>query len=117
MKIAFISGPFTHEDEIHGIKENINEASKVALKYWRKGYAVICPHKNTSDFQHAKDISHEVWYKGDLDILRRCDVIIMVGRWGVSEGAVREHELAKEIGLEIIYDRRDGMHSKTRGEK
>lgn len=101
MQVAFISGSY-RSDTVHGIVENIRKAEKIAIKYWRKGYAVICPHKNTALFDGL--MPDDTWLKGDLEILKRCDAIVMMYGWELSSGAKAEHEIAKEIGLSIIYD-------------
>lgn len=101
MRIAFISGPY-RDVTPHQIMENIRRARLVALKYWRHGYAVICPHSNTALFDGEADDS--VWLEGDLEILRRCDVVVMMEGWRNSEGACHELEEATISGLEVIYD-------------
>lgn len=101
MKLAYIAGPY-RADTINGIVQNIRNAEKVAMKYWKKGYAVICPHKNTALFDGI--CPDETWLKGDIEILKRCDVIIMAPGWVKSEGACIEHDFAIKYGLEIIYE-------------
>lgn len=101
MQIAFISGPYRAET-IHGIVQNIRAAEAVAIKYWHLGYAVICPHKNSSLLDGIACDS--VWLEGDLEILSRCDVVVMLPGWEESEGAKKEHYEAKRLGLEIIYE-------------
>ena len=75
MKVAFISGPYRAPTPLQTM-ENIHRASLVALKYWRLGYAVICPHRNTALFDGEADDS--VWLQGDLEFLRRSDVVVMM---------------------------------------
>jgi len=43
--VLYLAGPFGAPDPIHGIQRNILDASEIALKAWKKGWAVICPHK------------------------------------------------------------------------
>jgi len=102
-KLLYISGPFSDDDNIHGVERNILLASEAALQGWRQGFAVICPHKNTAGFQHATDIPHEVWIEGDLEILKHCDAICMLPGWQNSKGALQEKIFASEKGLEILY--------------
>ena len=101
MKLAYIAGPYRAQT-VRGIVENIRAAEAVALKYWRAGYAVICPHKNSALFDGAADDS--VWMEGDKEILKRCDVIVMMRGWHRSGGAVAEFDLAEKLGLKVIYD-------------
>jgi len=39
-----------------------------------------------------------------LEILNRCDVIVMAPGWPDSSGAMEELRFAKERGKEIIYE-------------
>ena len=101
MKLVFISGKY-RADSIYGTVQNIRRAESVALKYWMKGCAVICPHKNSSQLDGA--CADHVWLDGCLEMLGRCDAIVMMERWRESEGAVAEHEYAMRRGIEVIYD-------------
>ena len=101
MKVFYIAGPY-RADTPRGIVENIRKAESVALKYWLQGHAVICPHKNTALFDGAAP--DHVWLDGDLEILGRCDAIVMMEGWSESKGAIAELAYAKRQGLEVIYD-------------
>jgi len=104
MQLVYIAGPY-RAPTIRGVVENIQRAEKVAIRYWQYGCAVICPHKNTALMDGSvNDNDHDVWLKGDLEMLKRCDVIVMMNDWQSSEGAKAEHEFAKENGIEIVYD-------------
>lgn len=101
MKVAYIAGPFRAKTH-WGVVENVRRAEVVALKYWKLGYAVICPHTNTANFDGAA--TDNIWLDGDLEILRRCDVLVAMDTWQNSSGARAEVALAKELGKEVIYD-------------
>jgi nucleoside 2-deoxyribosyltransferase len=107
MKLIYIAGPYRAylpdgKINISGVHQNIEEAGKVALKYWQAGNAVICPHKNTAYFDGAAP--DEVWLEGDLEMIRRCDAVVMMKGWENSKGSIKEHELAQLLAKEIIYE-------------
>lgn len=104
MKVAYIAGPFRASSH-WGIVQNVRAAEKVALRYWKMGYAVICPHTNTANFDGAipKEMD-SVWLEGDLEILRRCDVVVAMNTWQNSPGATAEISAAKSAGIPIIFD-------------
>ena len=104
MRVAYIAGPFRSKTH-WGIVQNVRAAEAVALKYWRLGYAVICPHTNTANFDGAAEDT--IWLEGDKELLRRSDVVVMMNTWEKSSGARAEHALAQELNLDIIYD--DGI--------
>jgi len=103
MKVVYIAGPYRSSEGPNGILDNIYRARQVALKYWKLGYAVVCPHMNTAFMDGAE--ADQIWLDGDLEILSRCDTIIMMPNWIKSEGAIREHSEACKLGLKIIYEK------------
>jgi hypothetical protein len=84
------------------MEQNIRAAETLALEVWRLGAACICPHTNTRFFQGAAP--DDVWLKGDLEILDRCDAILMTKNWESSAGATAEREEAISQNLRIFYD-------------
>ncbi len=106
MKLAYVAGKYRSKTE-YGVHDNIQRAEKVALRYWARGYAVICPHKNTAYFGGFAGLNDSVWLDGDLEMVRRCDVVIMMPDWEDSVGACTELAVAKAYGKEIIYDDSD----------
>jgi len=101
MRIVYVAGPY-RADTVYGIRQNIAAAEAVALKYWKLGHAVICPHKNTAGMDGAMPDS--TWLEGDIEILKRCDVVVMMQGWIRSAGAGAEHEAAIVEGIEVIYE-------------
>ena len=101
MKIVFIIGPYRASSEWE-LEEHIHNAELVAIKWWQKGWAVICPHKNSAHFGGL--CPDEVWLEGDKEILKRCDAVCLVGGWSKSEGSLSEVALAKERGISIYFD-------------
>ena len=101
MKLVYISGAY-RAPTLYGVVRNIRRAERTALKYWKKGYAVICPHKNTALMDGG--CCDKVWLDGDLEMVRRCDMIVMMRNWRKSEGARNEHALAKRLGIRIVYE-------------
>ena len=82
--------------------ENIRRAEKVAIKYWKKGYAVICPHSNTALFDGSSP--DEVWLNGDLELIKRSDTVVMIKGWEKSIGASNEYSYAKKLKKKIIFN-------------
>lgn len=99
--VAYIAGPYRSANG-KTVLENIRAAEQLAIKWWRAGFAVICPHLNTAFFDGLCDDA--VWLEGDLEFVRRSDVVVMASGWRASRGAVIEHDLAKELGKKIVYE-------------
>ena len=102
MKVAYIAGPFRAKTH-WGIVQNVRAAEQVALKYWKLGYAVICPHTNTANFDGAVE-GDNLWLDGDIEIMKRCDLVIAMSNWRNSGGAREEVKLAESLGMEIVFD-------------
>ena len=97
--IAYIAGPYRAKTKL-GIIRNILKARKVAKEFWSKGYAVICPHMNSALMNHLPE---KVFMKGDFEILKKCDVLVVMKGWQKSEGTKREIDFAKKQGITIIW--------------
>jgi len=100
MKIIYIAGPY-RADTTKGVRENIRQAEKWAIYFWKKGWAVICPHKNTALFDGIAD--DEIWLKGDIEIMKRCDAVFAMPGWKKSSGARAEIKEAEQLKMKIIY--------------
>ena len=106
MKIIYVAGAYRNEDA-NGVWDNIIHARRVARQLWKMGLVAICPHMNTA-FMDGYDILPKTFLEGDLELLRRCDGILMLSNWKQSEGAIREWEVAKELEIPVIYEA-DGL--------
>jgi dienelactone hydrolase len=101
MKVCFVSGAYRSDDE-NEVFNNIIHARKVARMLWEEGYAVLCPHANSAFMGSAK--LNDAFIEGDLELLRRSDVVCMIQGWEQSEGAKAEYALAVELGKAIIFE-------------
>lgn len=99
MKVIYIAGPFRGNSS-WDIEQNIRRAETLALEVWRLGAACLCPHTNTRFFQGAAD--DEVWLKGDLELLRRCDAVLMTDDWEKSSGARAEALFAARQSIPVF---------------
>lgn len=99
MKVIYIAGPF-RADNAWEIEQNIRRAECLALEVWKAGAAAICPHTNTRFFQGAAP--DDLWLSGDLEIMRRCDAVLLTANWEDSTGARAEFELALNLNMPIF---------------
>lgn len=96
MKLVYLAMPYRAASP-DGILENIMEARKVAKRLWQLGYYVICPHTNT--FLMDGVVPDRIFLDGDLEIISRCDAVILGPGWKNSEGARSECSFATEKGI------------------
>lgn len=100
MRVVYIAGPF-RGPSAWDIEQNIRAAEELALEVWRLGAVALCPHTNTRFFQGAAP--DEVWLKGDIEMLQRCDAVLLTKDWERSTGAKMERTIAISIGIPVFY--------------
>lgn len=101
MKVIYIAGKFRGPNSWE-IECNIRKAETLALQVWKAGAAALCPHANTRFFQGAApDL---VWLEGDLEMLSRCDGMVLVDNWRESEGAKAEVAHAHRLKIPVFED-------------
>lgn len=102
MKVIYISGHYRDKRGAYYILENILSARRAALEVWKIGGVALCPHLNTAFFDGAFDISDTVWLDGDLELISRCDAVLLLSDWENSLGAVIEKEKAEDLGIPVF---------------
>lgn len=100
MKVIYVAGPF-RAPSTWLIEQNIRKAEEAALNIWRAGAVALSPHLNTRFFQGAAP--DEVWLQGDLELMKRCDAVLMLEGWKESAGSTIEHQYAMKWGLKVLY--------------
>lgn len=101
--VIYIAGPFrakqpgNHWQQV----QNIRRAEQLAWAVWERGYAAICPHMNTENYQGS--LPDHVWLDGDLAILAKCDGVLMTPDWAMSSGATAERDFAVQHGIPVYY--------------
>jgi len=99
--IAYVAHPYRAKT-IDEIAENIWDSRRVAKKYWKQGYAVICPCLNSA-FMDG-EIKDKDFIEGDLVLLSYADLLVLSGDWKKSTGCMAEREFAKVHGMPILDD-------------
>lgn len=101
MRVVYIAGPF-RSMHAWGVEQNVRRAEALALEVWIMGAAAICPHTNTRFFDGVLDDG--VFLDGDLEIVKRCDAVLMTHDWKTSVGATAEHAYAIRHNIRVFYD-------------
>lgn len=98
--VAYLAGPYRAKNG-RTVRQNIRNAEAIAIKWWRAGFAVICPHLNTAFFDGEADDA--VWLEGDLELIRRVDLVIAMHTHQESAGTQDELTLAASLGKKIVF--------------
>ena len=100
-KVVYVIGPIRARWRIKRWL-NVYRARNTAVKLWKAGFAVVCPHLNSLTLRHQ--VGEDELVAGDLRIVSRCDFVVMTGDCRHSKGAVLELELARDKRNDIrIY--------------
>lgn len=104
MKVVYVGGPFRAKQRNPynqwEQENNIRKAEELAWLVWSKGHAAICPHSITRFYQGSLD--DEIWLEGDLQILSRCDCLLLVEGWKDSSGTLSEVKFCKDNGIPVF---------------
>jgi hypothetical protein len=89
--LIYIAGPFRGKTPLD-VQRNIEYARDVALKVAELGGGCfpVCPHLNTAPFD--KQLTDQFWLAGDLELMHRCDAMVLTDNWEQSSGARAEWE-------------------------
>lgn len=98
LELIYIAGPYSAETP-ELIRKNVETAKVAGQEILRRGHACICPHSMTHDWDIGTGLPYEVFLETDLEILRRCDAILMLPGWSKSRGSVAEFQEAGCLGL------------------
>lgn len=99
MEVVYLIGPYRHIDDWERLR-NIDAAAMTARKLWKMGYACICPHNNTRFFS-GSDIPESLFLDGNINILKRCNAVIVMDGYKTSSGSQKEIQAAKENNITI----------------
>lgn len=105
MKVIYIAGKYRGPNA-WAIEQNIRAAEDVAARVWAAGMVALCPHANARHMIEGV-VTDEHALAGTLELMRRCDAVLLVSNWRDSAGARAEVEEAERIGLPVFGKGRD----------
>lgn len=101
MRIVYIAGKLSGANNFD-IARNIHAAEELGLRVAEAGAMPLIPHANTG-MKFFGTLSEDFWYEGTLELLRRCDAVIMVSGYESSKGAMAEYEEALRLRLPRFF--------------
>jgi hypothetical protein len=111
MKLIYVAGPYRSPDGENGVFENIMAARTVATKMAKvaklanwggETFFPVVPHLNTMFMGGVRE--DQYWLDGDMELLRRCDGVLLMNGWEKSSGAIAEKAEAERLGLPVFYE-------------
>jgi nucleoside 2-deoxyribosyltransferase len=100
--VVYVAGPIRAESAWQR-EQNIRRAEALALEVWRRGCAAICVHAAARFYDEA-EARENGWLELDLELLRRCDAVLVVEGSDESKGTQAEIALAERIGIPVHHN-------------
>ena len=100
MIVIYIAGPF-RGPHAWAIAQNVHRAECVAYKVFESGHVALCPHTNTRHFDSS--LPDQIFIDGTLELMRRCDAVIVLPNYLNSQGTVGEIAEAHKLGMPVAF--------------
>jgi hypothetical protein len=113
--IVYIAGPLRATDRaglpvLWRMAVNMGAAWGAAVRLWRAGHVPVVPHLLTLGMGGA--VAESRFMDGMIEVLKRCDAVVLVHRWRQSPGTLAEIRAAGDAGIPVfrsVADLRRGV--------
>jgi hypothetical protein len=99
VKLVYVAGPYRAPTG-WGIECNIVAARKLGAAVAQLGAFPVVPHANTAHYDGLA--GDAFWLEGTLELLRRCDAVVLVDGWRDSSGTRGEVAEAERLGKMVF---------------
>ena len=99
--LVYVAGPYTAPD-VEGRSKNIAAAWALGCQVAALGAMPVIPHMNTAHMDVIQPWGW--WIDATMELMLRCNAVLMMPNWQDSRGARGEHDKAKQIGIPVFYD-------------
>jgi Domain of unknown function (DUF4406) len=99
MTVVYIAGPF-RDGTAWGIEQHIRKAEGLAYQVAQLGAMPMCPHTNTRFFHGT--LTEQFWLDGTIELMSRCDAVVLTDDWHLSIGARGEVTRAHQLNLPVL---------------
>lgn len=103
MKLVYIAGAYRGATP-YETEQNIRRAEREGLEAAQLGTMPVIPHTMTRYFDGT--VTHEFWLAGTLELMRRCDALLIAPGWENSAGTQAEIKEAHRLNIPVFYSQR-----------
>lgn len=93
LPLIYIAGPFRGPTPLD-VRRNVERARDLGLRVAHAGGYPVIPHTMTAEFD--KQLDDQFWLDGTMELLKRCDGMVLLPTWASSTGAIAEHQWAED---------------------
>lgn len=99
MRLVYIAGAYRNPLP-SVIEQNIRAAEALAIKVHEAGMFAVATHPMTRYMDGFTSDEHML--AGTLELMRRCDAVLLVHNWRDSEGSLAEVAEAQRLGIPVF---------------
>lgn len=99
MKVIYVAGPF-RGGTTWDVEQHVRHAEELAYRVAQLGAMPLCPHTNTR-YSHGL-LTEQFWLDGTLELMSRCDALVLTDDWHSSAGARDEVQKAHALNLPVF---------------
>jgi nucleoside 2-deoxyribosyltransferase len=100
MKQIYVAGPYTANDS-WSLEKNIRSAEEISFQVFSLRAVAVCSHTISRYFFGT--LNEEFWLEATMNMLSRCDAMVVVEGWKKSSGTLGEIKYAAENDIPIFY--------------
>lgn len=100
MKLVYIAGPYRAKLQ-WDLEQNVRAAEAASLDVAKLGAAVYCPHTQSRHLYGTIDETY--WTDAHLNVLGRCDAMLVLDGWQRSPGTLGEIRYAADNNIPCFY--------------
>lgn len=63
----------------------------------------VIPHSNTGHLDDSCSLSEQYWLDATMELMRRCDAVVLCPGWQHSSGTLAEIAEAQRLGITVFY--------------
>lgn len=104
--VVYIAGPYRGPSRA-AIELNIQAARKVGLLCAQKGWSPLIPHSNAAHLDECCGLPDQYWLDATMELLLRCDAVVLCPGWINSVGTCAEVAEAKRRGIPVYETETD----------
>lgn len=99
---VYVAGPYRGKSRA-AVELNIQVARKVGMLAAIKGWSPVIPHSNTAHLDECCDLPDQFWLDSTMELMRRCDAVVLCPGWQHSSGTLAEVAEAERRGIPVFY--------------